>query len=136
MQNISNNVIVFPKENKNIQKTISIDEINHNVEMMSHYHIQETITNIIPLIFNQLEISGFYISEMDEDEDIKDGAFLIESLRSIMCKHYGIYHPFQKVAQNVFQDDVSEEGVLKIVDELVLGLKEDEQCEEKGSDNS
>ena len=51
---MSNNVILFPKENKNIQKTISIDEINHNLELMNHYHIQETITNIIPLVFNQL----------------------------------------------------------------------------------
>jgi hypothetical protein len=27
--------------------------------MARHYHIQETIANIAPLIFNQLEVSGF-----------------------------------------------------------------------------
>lgn len=124
---MSNNVILFPKENKNIQKTISIDEINHNLELMNHYHIQETITNIIPLVFNQLEISGFY-NELDEEEEaIKDGAFMIEALRSIMCKHYGIYHPFQKLAQFVFVDDEKEDGALRIVDELNVNLKDDSE---------
>ena len=66
---------------------------------------------------------------MDEEEDIKDGAFLIEALRSIMCKHYGIYHPFQKLAQSVFIDDEKEEGALRIVDELNVSLKDDSEEE-------
>lgn len=127
----SNNVIIFPKENKNIKKIISIDEINHNVEMMSHYHIQETITNIIPIIFNQLEVAGFYLGDDDDEESIRDGAFVVEALRSLMCKHYEIYHPFQKVVENIFEKEVSEDGVLKVVNELYLDLTEPENDEEE-----
>jgi len=121
----SNNVIVFPRENKNIQKMISIDEINHNVEQMNLYHIQETITNLIPLIFTQLEIAGFYPDEEDLEDDVMDGAFLVESIRSMLCKHYGIYHPFQRLCDEVFQDDENEEGALRIADEVHVDLRED-----------
>lgn len=126
----SNNVILFPKENKNIKKIISIDEINHNVEMMSHYHIQETITNIIPIVFNQLEIAGFYLGDDDDDESIREGAFFVEALRSLMCRHYGIYHPFQKLVENVFEKELNDDGALKVVDELYLDLTEPESDEE------
>jgi hypothetical protein len=119
----SNNVVIFPKQNLNVKiPEFSMEEINRNVEMMKHYHIQETLSNLAPIIFNQLEIAGFNISD-EEDEDIKDGAFVVESLRSIMCKYYGIYHPFQKIADSVFVPDKEETGALKITDSLNIELK-------------
>jgi hypothetical protein len=119
----SNNVVIFPKQNLNVKiPEFSIEEINHNVEMMKHYHIQETLANLIPIIFNQLEIAGFNISD-EENEDIKDGAFVVESLRSIMCKYYNIYHPFQKIADSVFVPDKEEIDSLKITDSLNIELK-------------
>ena len=124
---MSNNVILFPKENKNLQKIISIDEIDHNIEQMSLYHIQETITNLVPMIFTQLEISGFAPSEEEILEDIKDGAFFVEALRSMMLKHYGIYHPFQRIAEEVFELQDDEEGNMKIVDEISIDLREDSE---------
>lgn len=119
----SNNVVIFPKQNLNVKiPEFSIEEINHNVEMMKHYHIQETLANLTPIIFNQLEIAGFNISD-EENEDIKDGAFVVESLRSIMCKYYNIYHPFQKIADSVFVPDKEEIDSLKITDSLNIELK-------------
>ena len=67
--------------------------------------------------------------EEEDDDNLRDGAFIVESLRSFMCKHYGIYHPFQKITDNVFEEDLSDEGNLKIVDSICLELK-DEQSEE------
>jgi len=125
----SNNVIVFPRENKNIKKMISIEEINENVEQMNLYHIQETITNLIPIIFTQLEIAGFYPDEEDLEDDIRDGAFFVEALRSMLCKHYDIYHPLQRVTEQLFEEDESEDGSLKIVDELHVNLREDKSEE-------
>lgn len=125
----SNNVIVFPRENKNIKKMISIEEINENVEQMNLYHIQETISNLIPIIFTQLEIAGFYPDEEDLENDIKDGAFFVEALRSMLCKHYDIYHPLQRVTEQLFEEDETEDGALKIVDELHINLREDKSEE-------
>ena len=123
VEKVSNNVIQFPKQNARPSgDVIDIEDITRNVEMMKLYHIQETIANLAPMIFNQLEISGFQISD-EETTDIKDGAFIIESLRSLMSKYYDIYHPFQQIAENVFTPDDEEIGALRIADSLNLELK-------------
>ena len=62
-----NNVIPFPKKNNRIQNDeVVLEDITKNVQMMKHYHIQETIANLAPIIFNNLEVAGFGISD-DED---------------------------------------------------------------------
>jgi hypothetical protein len=121
----SNNVISFPKPYVGPKTNIDAEEITRNVEMMKHYHIQETISNIAPMIFNQLDIAGFDLAD-EEALDIKDGAFIIEALRSMMCKHYGMYHPFQQISENVFFPDKEEVGALKIVDSINIKLKKSE----------
>jgi hypothetical protein len=127
----SNNVIQFPKKNNNHihREELAIEEITHNVNMMKHYHIQETIASLAPLIFNNLEVAGFNISDDEEDEIVRDGAFIVEAIRSILCKHYSIYHPFQQIADNIFEPDDEEEGALRIVDKLNLKLKKSEVVE-------
>jgi len=79
------------------------------------------------MIFNQLDIAGFgFPDEQDSSPEIlKDGAFIIESLRAVMCKHYGIYHPFQKLSEEVFYPDDEDPEALKIVDSLNIVLKEE-----------
>lgn len=126
----SNNVIQFPKKNNNINRDdVAIEEIARNVTMMKHYHIQETIANLAPIIFNNLEIAGFGISDDEDTEIVRDGAFIVEAIRSILCKHYGIYHPFQQIADNIFEPDDEEEGALRIVEKLNLKLKKTEVVE-------
>jgi len=121
----SSNVIPFPKKNVHIKEQPLVEDITRNIEMMRQYHIQETIATLAPMIFNQLEVAGFEISD-EEETDIKDGAFIIESLRSLMCKYYDIYHPFQQIAENVFSPDQEEIGALRIADSLNLELKNSE----------
>lgn len=125
MDEKTNNVIKFPKNNAHVLDPLKESaEISKKISIMRHYHIQETIGDIAPILFNHLEISGFEISE-DDPESLKEGAFIIEALRSIMCKYYGIYHPFQQIAQSVFIPD-KEEGALRIVDSLNIDLEKSE----------
>jgi hypothetical protein len=123
----ANNVVTFPKRNINPSEP-SLEDIQHNIDMMKHYHIQETILTIAPLIFNQMDVAGFGLAE-EEDEDIRDGAFIIEALRSMMCKYYGIYHPFQVIVENVFEEEQSDEGAFKIVEKLEIELKNPSETE-------
>jgi hypothetical protein len=109
-----------------VQGEKKIEEINHNLEMMRQYHIQETVLNLAPIIFNQLDIAGFGLAE-DEDEDLKDGAFIVESLRSIMYKYYDMYHPFQDIAENVFVIEKDSEETFKIVDEINLKFRTEDE---------
>lgn len=124
----SNNVIAFPKKIEGNPKVSNIEEINQNLQQMRMYHIQEAILQLAPIIFNQLDVAGFGISEDDEGEDIKDGALIIESIRSYMCKYYGVFHPFQVVAEAIFSPKEDEEdGAFKIADKLDLDLKNPEE---------
>ncbi len=118
----SNNVLIFPKKSTNAKDIKNLEEVQYNLEMMKHYHIQETILNLAPILFNQLDIAGFGLDEDDRD-DVKDGAFIVEALRSMMCKYYGIYHPFQDIAEKIFCEEKEEEGVFKIVDKLNIKFK-------------
>lgn len=122
----SNNVVLFPKSYSGPKgETLTIENVSKNIDMMKHFHIQETISTIAPMIFNQLDLAGFDFSD-EETSDVKDGAFIIEALRSMMCKHHGIYHPFQLISENVFFPDSEEIGSLKIVDSLNIELKNSE----------
>jgi hypothetical protein len=125
----ANNVIVFPKQNLKVSdpKDPSFEDVQNNINMAKHYHIQETIANIAPLIFNQLEVSGFNFPDDTDENDIKEGAFIVESLRSMMCRYYGMYHPFQRIAENIFIPDEEDDTTLRIVDELVINLKNDKK---------
>ena len=118
----SNNIVNFPKSYNGPQDQEQLfKEISSNLETMKLYHIQEALSNIIPMIFTQLEVAGFNTDE--EIVDIKDGALLIEALRSIMCRHYGMHHPFQNLSKEVFFPDQEEIGALRIADSLNIQLK-------------
>ena len=121
----SNNIVTFPKNRKIASETNTIEDIQNNIDIMRQYHIQETILNVAPILFKQLDIAGFGLME-DEDEDVRDGAFIIEALKSLMYKHYDMYHPFQKIAENIFKEEPDEDGVFEIVDEIALDLRKPE----------
>lgn len=122
----SNNVVSFPKQYSGPKESITKEDITKNLDMMKQFHIQETIVNIAPMIFNQLDISGFVFDDDETPENLKHGAFIIESLRSIMCKYYEIYHPFQKLSEEIFYPDNEDPETLKIVDKININLKHDE----------
>lgn len=124
---VSNNVISFPRPNSRIDlATQTVENIQNNLDMMKHYHIQETILAMAPILFNQLDLAGFGMMD-DEDEDVRDGAFIVEALRAIMCKHYGIYHPFNTLIENIFEEELTENGAYKVVDKINLDLTEPEE---------
>lgn len=126
---VSNNVISFPRPNSRIDlATQTVENIQNNLDMMKHYHIQETILAMAPILFNQLDLAGFGMMD-DEDEDVRDGAFIVEALRAIMCKHYGIYHPFNTLIENIFEEELTENGAYKVVDRIELDLTEPEETE-------
>lgn len=119
------NIINFPKEKMVQRENIptSFSEIKTSVDGMKHVHIQETISVITPMIFQQLSVAGFELIDEEEELSLKDGAFLVESIRSILYRYYGLSHPFQKVSDAAF--NIDQNGVLSIVNKLDLDLKEE-----------
>jgi hypothetical protein len=133
----SNNVIKFPKEYGGpIIRGLSVSEIEENVNNTKLFHVQETVATLAPLIFNHFEISGFDLfDEGVDDEIVKDGALIVESIRSMLLKYYGLYHPFQQLSEHIFEpDDNTETDIeawnLKIVDELNIVFGDSDTPEE------
>jgi hypothetical protein len=122
-----NNVITFPKPYNG--PNVNLERITENLDMMKHYHMQETISNITPLLFTQLDIAGFSFDDpesLESESSLKEGAFIIEAIRSVLCRHYGIYHPFQELSEKVFIIDDIEIPSLKVVDSLNIKFNKSE----------
>lgn len=103
MNDTPSNVIRFPTKNT---RSIPKDEIEiaNNIKLVKINHITETLSTIIPMLFTNIELAGFSVA-LDEDEEdinIKDGALIVESVRSLLCKLHGLDHPFQKLSENIF----------------------------------
>lgn len=108
----SNNIILFPAPTRQMPPR-NLDDVINSVDTMKQVHIQETIAALAPMLFQSLAASGFDFGideESEELEDLKDGAFLVESIRSMLCKHYGLHHPFQDLAENFLS--IEENGLL------------------------
>lgn len=122
------NIIQFPRKysgEENLLPT-SEEEVNSKIDLLKYHHIHETLATVIPMLFANLEVAGFDCND-ESEENLKDGAFVVEAIRSILCKHYGLDHPFQEIAQNVFLPDIDHEGMLKVVEELNIKFKDAEK---------
>jgi len=116
MTALANNVIQFPKRatDRN-QGPQTLDDVTSQVEVVKQAHIQETIEAVIPILFNNLSIMGF---QPDEDLDhLKDGALIVEAVRSFLSKTYDVHHPLQLIAQHLFVQ-TDEDGQLEVADKI------------------
>jgi hypothetical protein len=124
------NIIKFP-ESKIIrfgQEPISAESVEDKVNILKEHHINETLSVVMPLLFSSLDSAGFTFDPERVDETIKDGALVLESLRSIMCKYYGIPHPFQLISENLFiEDPQMGENAYKLADEINIKIKQVEE---------
>lgn len=112
MQSNTDNIIKFPKAKKNndlnIQDTqIDPEAIHLQIQLMKINHVNETLNILLPIIFNNIELGGFEIVNDQKIKDInmKDSIMIIESVRSLLYKCYGLYHPFQDIAEKIFDEN-------------------------------
>jgi hypothetical protein len=128
MTSLANNIIQFPKSISDRRASSlpqTLDDVAENVDIVKQVHIQESIETIIPMLFNNLAMIGFQPTE--DDDFLKDGALIVESVRSFLNKVYEMHHPLQLIAQNLFvQSD--EDGSLEVTDKikLVISPKDNE----------
>ena len=123
------NVVPFP----NSKKQNSVPEVEEIFEKMidvKNLHINETLETVIPMLFAYLETAGFAFTDSEEEDDendldpnLKDGAFVVESIRSLLSKYYNLKHPFQQISENVFVEDLVNEGMFRLVNNLNIEFK-------------
>ena len=118
------NVIPFPKNNK---IPADFEEVDDKILQIKNHHINDTLQSVIPILFSYLETGGFdFDVEEDEaldDPNIKDAAFIVEAIRSLLCKHHGIDHPFQQISERIFEPDLSNKGVFSLAKKINITFK-------------
>lgn len=123
MKKQSDNVIMFPSKG-NPPPTLNMEQNKIDINMVKIHHVNEALNTIVPMLFNNITIAGFDIvpDEDDEDENFKDSALVVESIRSILYKYYDIKHPLQDVAEEFFVH--KDNGILTVAKRLELNLEE------------
>jgi hypothetical protein len=126
------NIIPFPKNKIVAEHPRSVEEIDDRMLNLKNEHVNETLATVIPMLFSWLEVGGFDFSMLEEDQNmidpfVKDGAFVVESVRSLLFKYYDMNHPFQKIADTVFIKDMENEGVFNLVKKLDIELNDVEK---------
>lgn len=126
MEKTPSNVIQFPMKNTRLTP-IDENDIANNIKLVKINHITEALTTILPMLFTNIELAGFSISleEDEEDDNIKDSALIVESIRSLLCKIHFLEHPFQRLADDVFKKTEN-------LDELSMSEKLNITLYEKG----
>lgn len=93
-------IIFFPIKNTRIPP--SETEAQSAIDTMKSNHINETLVAIAPMLFERLHTAGFDFSSYNSETELKYGSFVIEAMHSLLCKYYSLYHPFQKIAEQIF----------------------------------
>jgi hypothetical protein len=119
---MSDNIIPFPKKhNPNVIEPRSIEEVEESVDMVRHVHIQTTLEQVMPMLFENLAIAGF--QPVDENDFIKDGSFVVEAVRSFLNKIYCIDHPLQTIAEHIFT--VNPDGSVEISEKTKITITQE-----------
>lgn len=95
------NVVQFPKEKRGGGPPQNIEEVQSNIETIRHIHVEETVSLLAGLIFDNLILAGFNF-DPDNDAYTKDVALVFESLKSMLYKYHKMDYPIQKIADEVF----------------------------------
>jgi len=116
----SNNIILFPiRSSDRYIPPQTIEEVIENMADVRNVHIQESLENMMPMLFDRLSLAGFNLD--DEDPNItKHGALVVEAVRSFLCKVYGMDHPLQIIANNLFE--MEDDGNLSIAENIVIHI--------------
>jgi hypothetical protein len=116
----TDNVIPFPRKNQNLSTMPapqSINEVEETVDVVRQVHIQQALEQVIPMLFDNLSLAGFQPS--NEMDFLKDGALIVEAARSFLNKTYGMSHPLQIIAENLFEQ-VDSDGNLEVSDKVKI----------------
>ena len=116
MNAIANNIITGPwKHDRSMPETIQINANPlENVKKLQATHITTALLTIMPMLFNDIHIAGFNL-----DDTASYGTFIMESVKALLCAHYGIHHPFQDIAESVF---VTANGAVEFAKRIELDL--------------
>jgi hypothetical protein len=128
---VMDNVIKFPgrEPEEGVDRLPNtLEEVKANVEAVRHVHINEITEIVMSTMVQQFMAGGFNILD---DEHRKDFGFLIEAIRSSLCKTVKMYHPFQDVSEKVMEEH-DDSGIMTIANGISVKFQNDESPDDEG----
>ena len=120
-------VIDFPKEKMKTppqsKKELDAELLNNKVA-----YVDDVASHYGSSVFNKLAMHGFNV---DDDNFIKDYAYVIESLKSCLLNNVGVTHPIQKTVMK----DVDSYCGIDVTKEYLTEEQEQQLEEEIEEDN-
>ena len=124
---MTDNIIQFPKEKMRTppqsKKELDAELLNNKVA-----YVEDVASHYASSVFNKLAMHGFNV---DDDNFIKDYAYVIESLKSCLLNNVGVTHPIQKtVIEDVnkfYGVDVTSEYLTEEQEEVLDEMEEEDK---------
>ena len=124
---MADNIIQFPKDKMKTppqsKKELDQELLNNKVA-----YVEDVATHYGSSVFNKLAMHGFNV---DDDNFIKDYAYVIESLKSCLLNNVGVTHPIQKtVIEDVnkfYGVDVTSEYLTEEQEEILDEMDEEDK---------
>jgi hypothetical protein len=104
---VANNVLQFPRGYQGGVPQ-SVEEVHEAVANIAVFHVDETIQPIMGILTETIAAAGFDV-EGNQEDCVKDVALVFTALKSMLLKMRGVYHPFQDVCEETFNN---EDGVV------------------------
>ena len=124
---MADNIIQFPKDKMKTppqsKKELDAELLNNKVA-----YVEDVASHYASSVFNKLAMHGFNV---DDDNFIKDYAYVIESLKSCLLNNVGVTHPIQKtVIEDVnkfYGVDVTSEYLTEEQEEILDEMEEEDK---------
>ena len=124
---MADNIIQFPKDKMKTppqsKKELDQELLNNKIA-----YVDDVATHYGSSVFNKLAMHGFNV---DDDNFIKDYAYVIESLKSCLLNNVGVTHPIQKtVIEDVnkfYGVDVTSEYLTEEQEEVLDEMEEEDK---------
>jgi hypothetical protein len=122
------NIIVFPRDNPRVETILTPSDVTESLEELQNYHVNEILNELMAQLIERMDAAGFdaFGGEADDGahaDEVKSVALILESIRSVMLRKYGIHHPFQNLSRKLFVQDSENENCWRIADNIRMSLR-------------
>ena len=103
---MTDNVVLFPGM-KRESPPQTVEEIVDQVTQTRKEHVEGVINDLIPEL---IQLFGSYGLDVNSDENIRDVAMVMESIKSLLARQYRLPHPFHEMVDNIFEFSYNEDS--------------------------
>ena len=105
---MTDNVILFSKFKKDSPPQ-TIEEIADKVNQTRKDAIDGVMIDLVP---DFIHVFGSYGIDVTSNEYIKDVAMVMESVKAMVTRQYGLDHPFHKMVDTIFDFSYNEDNTV------------------------